>query len=72
MASDELRLLIGVPETIARGALPQLRRHKEPFARLPIALRPSRPVQQWVFHRAEKRIDNFPGAALWLVQKKVV
>ena len=49
MASYELRLLVGVPETIARAALPELRRHKGPFARLQIALRPSRPVQQWVF-----------------------
>ena len=36
------------------------RRHKEPFARLPTALRPSRPVQQWVFHQAEKELTSLP------------
>jgi hypothetical protein len=41
MASDELRLLVGVPDTIDRGALNQLRCHKEPFASLPTALPPS-------------------------------
>ena len=38
MASDELRLLVGVRKTIARGALPQLRwrleDHHRPFVRL--------------------------------------
>jgi len=56
MASDELRLLVGVPETIAGGALPQLRRHRESFAHLATALRPTRPVQQWVFHQAEREL----------------
>ena len=35
-------------------------RHKEPFAHLPTALRPSRPVQQWVFHQAEKELTTLP------------
>ncbi len=29
-----------------------------PFARLPTALRPSRPVQQWVSHQAEKELTS--------------
>jgi hypothetical protein len=33
---------------------------KEPFARLPTALRPSRLVQQWVFYQAEKELTSLP------------
>jgi hypothetical protein len=40
MASDELRFLVGVPENYRRGALPELRRHKESFARVPTATTP--------------------------------
>jgi hypothetical protein len=36
------------------------RRPKEPFARLPIALRPSRPVKHWVFHQPEKELTPLP------------
>src|SRR5215467_4473428 len=61
MASDELHLVVGVPETMARGALPQLWRHRESFAHLATALRPSRPVQQWIFHQAEKELTTLPG-----------
>jgi hypothetical protein len=50
MASDELRL--GVPENYSRGALLQLQRHKESFARLPTALRP---LQRCDFRQAEKQ-----------------
>jgi Putative transposase len=35
--------------------------HKEPFARHPTALRPSGPVQQWIFHQAEKELTTLPG-----------
>jgi hypothetical protein len=34
------------------------RRHKESFARVPTALRPSRPIQQWVTHQAEKELTS--------------
>ena len=40
----------------------------EHFAPLPAALRPSRPVQQWVFHQAEKehqRRSNLTSIASW-------
>jgi MFS family permease len=43
---------------------PSERRDREPFARLPIALWASRPVQQWVFHHAQTGIDTSPGPAL--------
>jgi hypothetical protein len=36
------------------------RRHKAPLARLPTALRPDRPAQQWVFHQAEKQLTPLP------------
>jgi hypothetical protein len=36
------------------------RRPKEPFARLPTALRPSRPVKHWVFHQPEKELTPLP------------
>ena len=36
------------------------RLHKEPFAHLPTALRPSRLVQQWVFYQAEKELTSLP------------
>src|SRR5215470_3826749 len=38
--------------------------HKESFAHLATALRPSRSIQQWVFHQAQTGIDNSPGPAL--------
>jgi hypothetical protein len=60
MASDELRLLVTVPENHYPGALPQLRRHKESFSSVPTALRPSRPLQHWVFHQAEKELTTLP------------
>src|SRR5215475_3163508 len=37
------------------------RLHKKPFACLPTALRPSGPVQQWIFHQAEKELTTLPG-----------
>src|SRR5262249_61750320 len=37
------------------------RLHKKPFACLPTALRPSRPVQQRIFHQAEKELTTLPG-----------
>ena len=37
------------------------RLHKKPFACLPTALRPSGPVQQWIFHQAEKEFTTLPG-----------
>jgi hypothetical protein len=40
------------------------RHHKEPLAHLPTALRPSGPVQQWIFHQAEKGIDTSRGAGI--------
>src|SRR5262249_58822744 len=36
-------------------------RHKEPLAHLPTALRPSGPVQQWIFHQAEQELTTLPG-----------
>jgi Patatin-like phospholipase len=36
------------------------RRHKEPLAHLPTALRPSRPGQQWIFHQAEEELTSLP------------
>jgi hypothetical protein len=38
--------------------------------RVPTALRPSRPVQQWVFHQAEKGIDISAGRAIWRGHRK--
>jgi hypothetical protein len=35
------------------------RRPKEPFARLPTALQPSRPVKHWVFHQPDKEMNVF-------------
>src|SRR5262249_39038385 len=35
--------------------------HKKHFACLPTALRPSGPVQQWIFHQAEKQFTTLPG-----------
>ena len=35
--------------------------HKKPFACLPTALRPSGPVQQWIFHQAEQELTTLPG-----------
>src|SRR5262249_17430177 len=35
--------------------------HKEPFACLPTALRPSGPVQPWIFHQAEQELTTLPG-----------
>jgi hypothetical protein len=46
------------------------RLHKKPFACLPTALRPSGPVQQRIFHQAQKTIDNSPGPAIWLGHRK--
>jgi len=40
------------------------RRHIEPFGCLPTALRPSRPVQPWVFHQAEKELTASPGSTI--------
>ena len=37
------------------------RLHKKPFACLPTALRPSGPVQQWIFHQAEQELTTLPG-----------
>src|SRR5262245_21912236 len=37
------------------------RLHKKPFACLPTALRPSGPVQQWIFHQAERELTILPG-----------
>jgi hypothetical protein len=37
------------------------RLHKKPFACLPTALRPSGPVQQWIFHQAEQKLTTLPG-----------
>jgi hypothetical protein len=37
------------------------RLHKKPFACLPTALRPSGPVQQWIFHQAEQELTILPG-----------
>src|SRR5262245_65734039 len=37
------------------------RLHKKPFACLPTALRPSGPVQQWIFHQAEKELTTLSG-----------
>lgn len=71
MGSDELRFLVGVPETIA-VALHQLRCPKRPFTRVrPLRHRGLAGVAL-EFSSKKKRIDNFPGAALWLFQKKVV
>src|SRR5215813_2388334 len=36
---------------------PTERLHKKPFA----VLRPSGPVQQWIFHQAEKELTTLPG-----------
>ena len=36
------------------------RLHKKPFACLPTALRPSGPVQQWIFHQAEQELTTLP------------
>ena len=36
------------------------RRDKGPLARVPTALRPSRPVQHRVFHQAEKQLTPLP------------
>ena len=49
-------LALSSSEQLAKGA----------FARLPTALRPSRPVQQWVFHQAEKELTSSPDPAIWL------
>jgi len=38
--------------------------HRGPFAPLPAAVRPSRPVQRWDFRQAEKEIDNSPNPAI--------
>jgi len=46
------------PELLALSSSEQL--HKQPFAPLPAALRPSRPVQRWVFHQAEKELTSIP------------
>jgi hypothetical protein len=42
---------IAVPEQLDKGG----------FARLPTTLRQSRPVQQWIFHQAEKELTTLPG-----------
>src|SRR5262244_2234804 len=43
------------------------RLHNEPVrAHFDLSLRPHRPEQQWVFHQAEKGIDNSAGPAIWL------
>src|SRR5215475_12250358 len=39
---------------------------------LPTALRPSRPVRQWVFHQAQTGIGNSPDPALSPAIEKVV
>ena len=36
------------------------RRPQEPFARLPTAPYPSRPVKHWVFHQPEKELTPLP------------
>src|SRR5262245_19231177 len=46
------------------------RLHKKPFACLPIALRPSGPVQQWIFHQAEMGLTTLPGWRYSSDQKK--
>jgi hypothetical protein len=40
------------------------RRHKEPLAPLPPALRPSRSIEEWGFSSKRKGIHNSVGAAL--------
>ena len=47
-------------------------RHKAPLAHLPTALRPSRPVQQWVFYQAEKELTSLPVVRYGEVIEKVV
>src|SRR5262249_25234819 len=46
------------PELLALSSSEQL--HKHPFAPLPAALRPSRPVQRWDFSQAEKELTTLP------------
>jgi hypothetical protein len=47
------------PEPLALSSSEQL--DKGGFARLPTALRPSGPVQQWIFHQAEQELTTLPG-----------
>jgi hypothetical protein len=38
----------------------------------PTALRPSGPVQQWIFHQAEKKLTTLPGLRYgWVIEKVV-
>ena len=42
----------------------------EPFARLPTALRPSRPVKHWGFHQPEKELTTLPSCDMAPVIEK--
>src|SRR5262245_53222780 len=46
------------------------RLHKKPFARLPTTLRPSGPVQQWIFHQAEQELTTLPGLRYGFAHRK--
>ena len=62
--SEEPKTAYQRKQTLALARTQSERRHKEPLAHLPIALRPSRPIQQWVFHQAQTGIDISPGTAI--------
>ncbi len=65
MASDELRWWSACRKTIERGALRQLRRHKEPFALLPTESTGSIAG----FSSSRTGIDISAGPAIWLRSK---
>ena len=58
--SDSRKLLAKRKPTAPLDLSPSERRPKEPFARLPTALRLSRPVKRWDFRQAEKELTSLP------------
>jgi hypothetical protein len=70
MASNELCLLASVPENYRSWSTAPTARRKKSFARFPTALRPSCPVQQSVFHQAERKLTSLPDLRYSSDQKK--